>query len=423
MIPLPDLQCICIAVILKLTIAEEYSIKRNDPRLPIHGTKNWKFVGGSKFSPRHSHATCIFKCPDNSNESCIWLTGGYSESHRTFDVEFMENESSDVWWSRNGADWNQVTKLYGDFLQGIGNGDALDGGYVAPWYSRYGHSFHALDGDGDRISDVMVLAGGFSPLPSNDVWISQDGITWRFDGFAPWPKRAYHGAAIFQGKLWIMGGSPLSNDAWVGTLVEDTSRDVGYKLLWEQVLSPNEAPWTPRAGFCAITQHRQYPLPEPSDTNFNLTEASYNEILFIIGGLAVSGDVPSDGTRTRNDVWKTIDGVAWEKVSPSSGQTMPWGGRAFHGCVTWHSLQDRTRWVGYDFENVKLADDRGVGNKTVPRMFITGGGYMGSKGNNHVRELEAYTDTWWSHDGADWARINYEEGSKHDDNLYSTQEW
>ena len=29
----------------------------------------------------------------------------------------------------------------------------------------------------------------------------------------------------------------------------------------------------------------------------------------------------------------------------------------------------------------------------------------------------------WSYDGADWSRVDYSEGSKHKDNLYSTQEW
>ena len=48
---------------------------------------------------------------------------------------------------------------------------------------------------------------------------------------------------------------------------------------------------------------------------------------------------------------------------------------------------------------------------------------MGKKENNEVRELEAYTDTWWSSDGATWNKVNYEEGSKHTNNLYSTSEW
>ena len=247
MFPLIVLLLNCFVIVLNPTVVGANSILRNDPRLPRHGTKNWKLLDGpGRFTPRHSHATCIFKCPDDSSDSCIWLTGGYSESHRTFDVEIMENENADVWWSKDGATWNQATELYGDFLQGIGNGDAKVGGYIAPWYSRYGHSLNALDGDGDSVADVMILAGGFSPIPSNDVWITKDGITWYFDGFAPWPKRSYHGATVLKDQLWIMGGSPLSNDVWVGNLVVDTSREAGYRLIWEQKLPPNEAPWTPR---------------------------------------------------------------------------------------------------------------------------------------------------------------------------------
>ena len=43
---------------------------------------------------------------------CIWLTGGYSKAHRTFNL-VMEHENSDVWWSKDGATWTQVTELYG----------------------------------------------------------------------------------------------------------------------------------------------------------------------------------------------------------------------------------------------------------------------------------------------------------------------
>ena len=49
---------------------------------------------------------------------------------------------------------------------------------------------------------------------------------------------------------------------------------------------------------------------------------------------------------------------------------------------------------------------------------------MGTDGNNEVRSLEAYTDTWLSSDGGShWMKTNYEEGSKDEHNLYSTNEW
>ena len=45
-------------------------------------------------------------------------------------------------------------------------------------YTRYGHSLDALDFNNDGIDDYMILAGGYSPEPSNDVWVTTDGTTW-----------------------------------------------------------------------------------------------------------------------------------------------------------------------------------------------------------------------------------------------------
>lgn len=51
-------------------------------------------------------------------------------------------------------------------------------GPIPPWFKRYGHSLDAVDINGDGISDVMILMGGYSPSPSNDVWITEDGVNW-----------------------------------------------------------------------------------------------------------------------------------------------------------------------------------------------------------------------------------------------------
>ena len=48
---------------------------------------------------------------------------------------------------------------------------------------------------------------------------------------------------------------------------------------------------------------------------------------------------------------------------------------------------------------------------------------MGTDGNREVRSLEAYYDTWFSYNGTEWMKVNYEEGSKYQDNRYSTNEW
>jgi len=371
---------------------------RNDERLPVRGTKNWQLLPqrGTTFSPRHSHATTVFRCPgDSPSSQCLWLTGGYSENHRNFDLR-TENENCDVFYSKDGKSWNQV-ELYGDYIQGVGNWDAKPGSFAAPWYARYGHSLDVLD-DEDGDADVMVLAGGNNPMPSNDVWLSTDGMRWYFDGYAAWPKRAYHSTAVFQGKMFILGGTPLSNSVWAGSLVKNRTKEVGYSIKWTQM---KDAPWTPRAGACAIA----HSVSEDIASLPNATEEFTNntsEALFILGGLAGHSQENPDyeGIRTRNDVWKTTDGETWERVMADS---TVWAGRAFHGCTSWTSNNNDPT--------------------SQSKMVIAGGGYMGTDGNREVRSLETYTDTWWSYNGSEWMKINYEEGSIYKDNLYSTNEW
>ncbi len=242
--------------------SESYNYKRHAPPSYIEGTVNWEKLDPTNdaptFPPRHSHATCVFKCPyESSNDhdgndtkmssakKCVWLTGGRTDKYRTFDLR-MEDRKADIWWSEDGANWNQVTEVYGDFLQGIGNYNAKVGGEVAPWYSRYGHSMDAVDVDGDGEGDLMVLMGGFNPLPSNDIWISPNGTTWFFERFALWSERSYHATTILKNRLLVVGGTPLNNEVWSGYIVRDTSQRSGYRIGWTQLVEDGKAPWAPR---------------------------------------------------------------------------------------------------------------------------------------------------------------------------------
>lgn len=62
-------------------------------------------------------------------------------------------------------------------------------GSIAPFYERFGHTLttfypEKLEGNQGIISDIslgteiMLLMGGFSPNPSNDIWATEDGTTW-----------------------------------------------------------------------------------------------------------------------------------------------------------------------------------------------------------------------------------------------------
>jgi hypothetical protein len=169
---------------------------------------------------------------------------------------------------------------------------------------------------------------------------------------------------------------------------------------------------------CAVVQHRM----ERNSTNGLVEKREY---IYLIGGYAAwpRDDPRWDDGRTRNDVWITSDGINWSRISPANGAvSMPFVGRGWHSCITWHDPLDKFRKVGglsriNDYFNLT---DEELKN-SWPRIYIAGGGYTGTKGNNVVTTLEGYLDLWSSQDGSKWIQVNYQEGRN--ESQYSTNEW
>ncbi|GMI07202.1 hypothetical protein TrLO_g11050 [Triparma laevis f. longispina] len=410
------------------------------------GTRNWEKMthGSQSFTRRNGHASSVFTCPEIANlakgAQCLWLVGGRSEEYQAFDLEFTRR-NADVYYSSTGNEWWQVDILKGDYTDGIGNFDASFPGKrpVAPWYSRFGHSLDAIDMGHRSLSeegekDAMVLLGGYNPEPSNDVWITTDGVTWAFDGYAPFTERGWHSTAIFRGEMYVVGGAPLTNDIWVGNLtVKDDSmynitHHTAYDLtmVWKQKVKYMDAdiPFSPRSGHCLLTQLRR--------NNYNSTDdLSKTDRMFLIGGFASwpSDDNKYDGERSRNDVYVTEDGKNWTKMlAPCTDETcqqrkmsMDWAARSWHGCATFHSPNDRSVDIN-EAAQFEYEVDNGNGDEIMhPKMYIMGGGYIGTKRNHVIRKMEAYVDTWWSRDGINWQQVNLKDSA--DAALYTTQEW
>lgn len=408
------------------------------------GTRNWKKMqhGSQSFTRRNGHATSVFKCPAIANlpegTECLWLVGGRSEEYQAFDLEFTRR-NADVFYSSTGDEWWQVDILKGNYDDGIGNFDASFPGKrpVAPWYSRFGHSLDAIDMGPRSMSegkDAMVLLGGYSPEPSNDVWVTTDGVTWAFDGYAPWVARGWHSTTIFKGELYVIGGAPLTNDIWVGNLtVKDNSiynvtHHTAYDLtmVWKQKVKYMDAdiPFSPRSGHCLLTQLRR--------NTYNTTDdLSMTDRMFLIGGFGSwpSDDPKYDGERSRNDVYFTEDGKNWTKMKPpctditcqQRKMSMDWAARAWHGCATFHDPNDRSLDIN-DAAKWEYEIDDGNGDEILhPKMYIMGGGYIGTKRNHVIRKMEGYVDTWWSRDGMNWQQVNLKDSAGAA--LYTTQEW
>jgi hypothetical protein len=154
-------------------------------RLPGHSASNqvWSSTDGSLWqqataqagwSPRLAAAAVVFR-------GRMWILGG------TANYYFGDEASlrNDVWSSADGAHWRQETAAAG-------------------WSPRAYHQAAVLHGR------IYVFGGG-NYVPSyqacNDVWSSDDGVSWRQEtASAPWSPRLWFSTAVYRGRIWVLGG-------------------------------------------------------------------------------------------------------------------------------------------------------------------------------------------------------------------------
>ena len=384
-------------------------------------TYNWvrQVTKQGKFTNRNAHATCVFK-------GKIWVVGGRSQVYNKYNL-LPTYRLSDVWSSVDGANWKQELNLQGDFF--AQQTDVPQPGPLAPWFERFGHTLDAIDSSGKGgyhppNHDLMVMTGGFSPEPSNDVWVTADGTTWSYvDLPPPWPARAMHQSAVYQGKLYIMGGSPLTNDVWMLNKIRKTDRKLtGFDPLTRAMYMPytyvlgwvslGTAPWNPRVAFGLVSQ---WYFNESTTTVDQAVER-----LVLVGGYGglAADNANYTGIHCFSDVWQYINSTnanisGWTLLTSSGG----FGDRAFFTLNTLHATDARYNLV----QTV---------NTTSPRMYMFGGGILGTSTLMSAKNLtiNGYSDAWWSRDGINWYQINFESGGDYFygrsyQSLYSSQEW
>lgn len=189
----------------------------------------------------------------------------------------------------------------------------------------------------------------------NDVWSSSDGIAWTMlTDEAPWAGRAGLSAAVFQGEIYVMGGSFNDDPAIIGGPPERVYfNDVwksGDGVNWEMMTE--EAPWAKRAGGIAVAK------------------AGY---LYLVGGEDGFTCIP--GLRCPpyyNDVWRTKDGATWELVTAAAD----WAPRPGHQCLV------------------------------LRNQFVLFGGFGLSPDPENPFLPSNPMDIWVSDDGADWEMVS-----------------
>jgi hypothetical protein len=196
---------------------------------------NWnKVTERAGWSPRLAAAIVEFR-------GRMWILGG-TENYYFGDQRSLKN---DVWSSADGRTWTQATanagwapRAYHQAVAHDGKIWVFGGGNYVPEYQGF-HDVWSSE-DGVRWTQVTAAApwaarlwftaavyrgrmwvlGGWSKIPETnwgDVWYSRDGKAWtQLRSKVIWKERHEHSGFVFQDKLWIAGGhaKPLSNEVW-----------------------------------------------------------------------------------------------------------------------------------------------------------------------------------------------------------------
>jgi hypothetical protein len=306
--------------------------------------------------------------------------------------------------------WTVLLGLFGAGVDAARGGDQL--GYQ--WVNVTNSAAYApRDGAGALVyDDKMWLLGGWNPPDTvnfprkcnNEVWSSTDGATWTrvkpntfldssFDPESDWEGRHTAGYAVYDNKMWIVGGDPLQGhyqfDVWNST----------DGATWTHVNEGNPVPWGPRAlqhttvfdnkiwVMGGQTTPQFAPAPEvfyndvwntTDGINWNHVETEgpiwsrrgqiggnvvFNDRMWILGGGTY--DTPTTPTRNYyNDVWSSADGAHWEQLLAAA----PWAPREYHEVAVF----DNKMWVME--------------------------GFNGTLGGNRK-------DVWYSADGVNWTEV------------------
>ena len=230
-----------------------------------------------------------------------------------------------------------------------------------------GNGFRAIVFNGQ-----MWVMGGSNPAGS-EVWWSSDGATWtQLTAAADWSPRQNFGLAALNNQLWVYGGvdnatSGVLNDVWSST----------DGITWTQVTAA--ADWDGRSSFGAT---------------------AYNNQLWVLGGADLNGAYI-------NEVWSSLDGANWVQQAANADWSERISlGTAVHDNKLWvlggvgNSGQRRDVWYSTDGITWTEATSTAAWDQRADAGVTTFDGklwVMGGFNNNGP-----LNDVWSSSDGSTW---------------------
>lgn len=186
-------------------------------RLPGHSASNkvWSSKNGIQWDLQTDNAAWTPRCASAVVEfkDKLWLLGGIEDYYFGTDKDLK----NDVWYSSNGKDWSQATANAG-------------------WSPRAYHQAAVLNGK------IYVFGGG-NYVPQyqayNDVWSSEDGVTWEeVSAAAPWQARLWFSSVVYRERIWVIGGwsnNPYKNHADIWSTKDGKNwEQLKSNIIWKE---------------------------------------------------------------------------------------------------------------------------------------------------------------------------------------------
>lgn len=191
-------------------------------RLPGHSASNkvWSSKNGIQWDLQTDNAAWTPRCASAVVEfkGKLWLLGGIEDYYFGND----SNLKNDVWYSSNGKDWSQATANAG-------------------WSPRAYHQAAVLNGK-------IYIFGGGNYVPQyqayNDVWSSEDGVTWeQVSAAAPWQARLWFSSVVYRERIWVIGGwsgNPYKNHADIWSTKDGKNwEQLKSNIIWKERHEPS----------------------------------------------------------------------------------------------------------------------------------------------------------------------------------------
>jgi len=266
---------------------------------------------------------------------------------------FPKTTTNEVWNSPDGKQWTQVKpNTFG--TSAFNPNTDWEGRHMAGW-AVFQNKLWIIGGDSNQCH--------YQP----NVWNSGDGVHWtQVASNVPWGNRVLFYTLVFNNKIWVMGGQTLDLDDCPGPQEPETL----YNDVWSSSDGANWILVRPSTlGHTYLNLAKPQPREAPTASTWSARgvicgAVVFNGKMWLVGG-GVYG-TPSTPEALYNDVWNSVDGVTWTRVINHA----PWNPRIYH---------DITVFDGH--------------------MWVLGG--HGPDGGGNL------ADVWYSADGVNWTQLPY----------------